>query len=323
MSATKYRLIFVQAIVFSAVGGCEFTKVDCDETPDAAVCQDDEDIDAGGLFEDDADIDGSHDGGRSDASADGGGSDGGVDGGSDARVDGAQSDATTAPLTVDEFCIAQISVAVAWRDFLEANCTGNTAEQTAFLQDVFGYVDDAEGKCITGRKAAIDSGNSTYDGSKAQACADAYNADLALPPASFPSAGIDSAMYEATIGHGAPFPIQIPACRATFKGKLSRGQRCSDHFECLDGLRCLDAAGNTKSCEPAISGGTCTVSSQCADGYTCVGSPTTGGGKTCVSNSALPLSGGNCEVSRECATDLVCNSSYKCANPVAAVICKP
>ncbi|HTU60683.1 MAG TPA: hypothetical protein VMF89_19660, partial [Polyangiales bacterium] len=225
--------------------------------------------------------------------------------------------------SVNEFCAEQLKTAVAWRDALESLCGGLTQDAMAregFLQRALAYApEDAEGKCITARNAPITAGNTTYDGTKAQACADAFAGNFMAPPSPFPTTGIDLNMYEAKIAHGAPTLVQIPACRAAFTGKLTRGTTCTDHFECRDGLRCLEAPGGRKTCEPAITTGTCALSSECADGYTCVGS-SAGGGKTCVKSDALPLTGGNCSFAIECATDYVCTSN-KCANPTANVVC--
>jgi hypothetical protein len=339
MSATNYRLFLLSglvAAVAASAAGCEITKIDCDKTPEEDICQDDPEEDGGDEWPDEdggnADAgktDAGVDGGKTDAGLDGGKTDAAVDGGStDAGIDGStdgSTDAAASTLTIDEFCIAQLKVAVTWRDGLEAACTSATlTDRETFLLEVLAYQkDDAEGKCVTARKAAVDSGNTTFDGTKAQACADAFTKNFDAPPDPFPSAGIDLAMYEANVAHGAPTLVQIPECRATFKGKLARGKVCTDNFECADGLRCLTAPGNTKACETALVGGTCTQTSNCADGYTCVGAENVGGGRTCVKNDALPLSGGNCQFSLECDKGLNCNASGKCANPVAQVICKP
>lgn len=337
MSAKRIPSVLFGALLIAGLTGCEVTRVDCDETPEADICQDDPEDDSGidwdsDTPEPDASLDGGSDGGRDGGSADGGdaSSDGGsADGGSSdgGSSDGGSSDGSTSePLTIDEFCVAQLETAVAWRDALEDLCGGSTAasDRSTFLQEVFAYApDDAEGKCITARQAPVTAGNSTFDGTKAQGCVDAFLASFDAPPDPFPTDGIDLAMYEAKVAHGAPTLIQIPACRATFKGKLTRGKACTDHFECLDGLRCLDAPGGGRTCETALVGGTCTQSSQCADGYTCVGATGAGGGRTCVKSTELPLNGGNCSFSLECSEGLVCNASNKCGNPTAQVICKP
>jgi hypothetical protein len=215
---------------------------------------------------------------------------------------------------------------VAWRDDLEGLCgSASLADRETFLLEVFAYPkDDAEGKCISAREAAVKSGNTTFDGTKARACADAFLANFETPPDPFPTDGIDLAMYEAKIAHGAPTIFQIPACRAAFKGKLTRGKACTDHFECVEGLRCLDAPGGSasKACETALVGGACVQSSQCADGYTCVGGGGSGG-RTCVDSTMLPTNGGNCSFSLECGKDLICNSANHCAPATPQVICKP
>jgi hypothetical protein len=335
MSAKSYRWLLLGTLaVGAATSGCDgITTVNCDKEPDADICQDDPEDDAGDDWPDEdggtAADGGKADAGKTDAATsdagktDAGGSDGGVDASTDGATSDGGSDASTQPLTVDEFCAEQLKVAVAWRDDLEGLCgsTTNTAERNAFLEAVLGYLDDGEGKCVTAINAAIATTNTTFDGSKAQACADTYNAQLALPPDPFPTSGIDLITYESKIGHGAQQLIQIPVCRQAIKGKATSGKTCAGHFECAEGLRCLEASGGAKTCQTARVGGTCTAAAQCADGYTCVGSATSGGGKTCVKNDGLPENGGNCGISRECATDLVCTAG-KCANPVAAVICK-
>lgn len=335
MSMMQTRWILASSLL-AAIAGCDVTVHDCDKEPDAKICQDDDDFDFdAGDEPDDEEDGGSNDGGKldggADASKDGGS---GPDASKDASADGATSSdggdsdggGSNAAITVDDFCAAQLKTAVAWRDALDDLCGGLTKDQQAradFLQRVLAYAaDDAEGKCITARNAPITAGNTTFDGTKAQACADAFASNFMAPPDPFPtSGGIDLAMYEAKIAHGAPTLIQIPACRAAFKGKVARDKACTDNFECVDGLRCMSAPGNTTTCQPALTGGTCLQTSNCADGYTCVGS-SAGGGKTCVKSDALPLSGGNCSFSIECATDYVCNSSNKCANPTASVVCK-
>lgn len=306
------------------MAGCDVDVIDCDKEPDAKICQpDDEDEDAGDerVEDEDAEVDAGKLDGGPDASKDGGGNqDAANDGSSDgaAMTDGGS-------ITVDEFCVALFTTAVKWRDELEALCgpANEVAAREDFLELVLRYgADDAEGKCIAALNAPVEAGKATFDGSKATACADSFAGAFLSPPDPFPTSGVDLAMYEAKIGHGAPPLIQIPVCRATFKGKLARDATCSDNFECVDGLRCLEAPGGGRTCQTARIGGTCTASPNCADGYTCVGSPESGGGKTCVKNDALPLSGGNCQVSAECATDYICNASFKCANPIATVICR-
>lgn len=331
MSAILKRSLWLGlgALVATAAAGCEV--VDCDKNPEKEVCQDDPEEDGGDSWED-ADTP------EADASLDGGGSDSGRDGGTsdagDARADGSSSDGGTAdggdasssePLTISEFCIAQQRVAVAWRNELEGLCgtTGAVDERDTFLSEVFAYpAEDAEGKCINTIEGLVNAGNTTFDGSKAQACADKFVANYDDPPVPFPTDGIDLSSIEATVGHGAPQPVQITECRAAVKGKLTRDKVCTNSLECADGLRCLAAPGGTLSCQPALTGGTCTRTGDCADSYICVG-VSSGAGKTCVKNDQLVLNGGNCSFSLECAEGLVCNASNKCANPTAQVICKP
>jgi hypothetical protein len=326
MSALQKRTLWLGALLITTLSGCEV--VDCDEKPEADICQPDPEEDAG----DEGDLDGAvsdggttSDGGRDGGAGDGGGrSDAGPDGGSDGG-----SDAAATTLSIPDFCVAQLATAVAWRDGLEGLCgtTTSSTDRDTFLLEVFAYPkEDAQGnaedKCIKAREAAVNTGNTTFDGTKAQACADAFLTSFDAPPDPFPTDGIDLAMYEAKVAHGAPTLIQTPECRAAFKGTLTRGKACTDHFECADGLRCLEAPGGGKACENALVGGTCAQSSQCADGYTCVGA-TGGAGRTCVKRTELPLNGGNCSFSLECGEGLICNASGKCANPAPQVICKP
>lgn len=329
MSANQNRSILVASLLLVGVVGCDIDVHDCDEEPDAAICQDDEDEDAGDPWTDDEDA--SVDAGRRDAAADAsrdgsldGSREGGADAGGDARTDGsASSEGGSSSISVSEFCAEQLKTAVAWREALDELCGGITKDRElrdTFLSEVLAYRgDDPEGACIATRNAAIMTGNTTYDGTKAQACADAFAGNFMMPPSPFPTNGIDLAMYEAKIAHGAPTLVQIPVCRMAFAGKLARGMPCADNFECRDGLRCLDAPGGGKTCEPALAGGTCLQNSNCADNYTCVGS-SQGGGRTCVKSTDLPLNGGNCALAFECAEGLDCVSG-KCANPVANVVC--
>lgn len=318
MANKHFAWIFMGSML-SALSGCDVSVGHCDRD-DAGDCVD--------LFPDD-DAGDEEDGGSKDAGGkDAGGKDAGdADGDaagedSDADVD-AGGDAGDA-ISVDEFCIELLKNAVAWRDALEGLC--DRQEQGArdlFLQKVLAYApDDAEGKCITARNAVLDGGKATYDGKQAMACATAFAEGFAPPPDPFPTEGINLAQYEASIAHGAPALIQIPQCRETFKGTLKRDAKCSDNFECIDGLRCLPAPGQTTTCQPALVGGTCVQSSNCADGYMCVGDPDAGGGKTCVKSDKLPQSGGNCYFSAECSDGLVC-TSRKCAQPTTSVICAP
>lgn len=329
MSANQNRSILVASLLLVGVAGCDIDVHDCSKEPDAAICQDDEEEEDAGDTEPEDDA-ASGDAGSRDAAADASrdgsldGSEGGADASGDARTDGAtSSEGGSNSISVNEFCQAQFKTAIAWREALDELCGGITKDRElrdTFLSRVFAFVgEDPEGACIATRNAPITAGNTAYDGTKAQACADAFAANFMAPPNPFPTNGIDLAIYEAKIGHGAPALVQIPACRMTFAGKLTRGTSCTDNFECLDGLRCLAAPGGGKTCESARVGGTCLQTSECADGYMCVGS-SQGGGKTCVKSNELPLNGGNCTFAAECAEGLGCVSN-KCANPVANVIC--
>jgi hypothetical protein len=304
----------VAGFMLSALAGCEVHVGHC-KKDDAGDCVDlFPDDDGGGLDggEDD-DVDAAdashHDAGKSDAAAEDAGRDAGLsDGGRDAQAEA---------LTLEDFCIAQYAKAVLWRDALEDYCGNHeVAARESFLQLSFAYPPgDAVGDCITKRTSS----NVTYDGSRAQACADAFTAQFPEPPADFPDAGVDLSTYTSTVAHGAASLVQIADCRATFKGKLGRDKTCADSFECTDGLRCLTAPGDITTCQPALIGGVCLRSSDCADSYTCVGSDASGG-KTCVKSDELPLAG-NCQFSFECAQDRICNDSGKCAPPQPDVIC--
>jgi hypothetical protein len=310
MNNVQIRWIVVGSLAL-ALGGCEVHK--CTDKDEDGRCADlfDDDEDAG---DDDA---GPLDGGRSDGGrSDGGRTDGGTDGGTgEGGADGGGGEA----LTLEQFCEAQFATAISWRTAIGEYCDDDSfPELESFLESTFLFPkDDAVGKCIS----ALNSNNLTFDGSRAAACAEAFASQYDDPPASFSDGGIDLSMYTSTIGHGAAALAQLPECRAAFKGKLARDARCLNHLECMDGLRCLPAPGDTIACQPALTGGVCLSNAQCDDGYTCVGTDASGG-KTCVTNDALPLAG-NCGRTLECAEGRVCNDSNRCVAPTADVICAP
>jgi hypothetical protein len=310
----QIRWILAGSLVL-ALAGCEVSVGDC-RKDDAGECVD--------LFPDEEDAGDDEDGGRTDGGrTDGGRADGGGDGGRDGGIDGSSpgNDAGQSgePLSLEEFCIAQFETAVLWRDALEEYCINDAiAERDTFLNLTFFYPsDDAVGRCID----RLGSSNITFDGTKAAECAEIFVDQFAAPPASFPETGIDLSAFTSTIAHGAASLVQIPECRAALKGKLARDAACTDSFECVSGLRCRAAPGDTSTCQSEVTGGVCLRSSECADGFTCVGSSASGG-KTCVASDALPIAG-NCQYSFECAEDRVCSSAGKCVAPTPDVICAP
>lgn len=302
--------LFVSAL---AATGCDVSVGNCDD--DAGECDvnfDEEDASA---------RDGSV---KADASADGGGLDGSTDGGggADGSVDGSAPDATGAPLTLEKFCIATLAKAVAWRDALGDACfSKNAGERDGFLQNNMGYRDTSEDECVTKRQASITANTLTFDGTHAAACAEAYTAQFDAPPSSFPSAGLDIVSYEATVGHGGVALQQIPECRLALVGKVTSGKPCADSFECVSGYRCLPAPGNTTTCQTAVTVGTCSKNSDCADGLICAGS-SAGGGRTCIKNDLLVSNGSNCALSTECSKGSVCDAN-KCVAATPFLICKP
>lgn len=303
-----------------ALAGCDVSVGKCDRD-DAGECvnlfpDDDED---GGTGKSDAGRDRS----VADAGVDGAAADAGDVDASGADAGGADAGDIGPAITVDEFCIAQLATAVSWRDQLEDFCVAKDLDwRNSFLSLSLAYTDASEDKCVNERKASIASGSIVFDGTHAQRCASIFADQFTAPPASFPAAGLDIAMYEATIGHGAQTLVQIPQCRAAFKGTLARDKVCADSLECVDGLRCLVATGNTRTCQPAVTPpGICARTSDCADGFTCAGPD--GGAKSCIPSNDLRLDGGGCFLSAECVSGSVCTDAGKCAPAVANLICEP
>jgi hypothetical protein len=319
MSARLYRSLSASALLV-AVAACNVDVVDCDKE-DASICNEDL-FDSGVVDEDDASS-------TSDAgTAEGDGStpldDAAVDSGS--QPDSSSEDAAVpAELSVEEFCAARYAVALAWRDALETQCPSATTAadlRAEFLGTNLLYVDTSIDTCVGSTNDLIGKKQVGYVGSAAQSCADAYNAQFAGPPASFPAQGVDLGTAAATIGHGAASPAQIPACRAALVGKLALGDTCPTSVACVDGLRCLAAPGGTKTCQrPVNEGGQCNSSGDCSDSSRCVKSTSSSTGKVCVDKNALRGSQGSCDISTECETGLVCNASDLCVTAQQNFVC--
>jgi hypothetical protein len=282
--------------------------------------------DAGDFFGHDSGTDGGATSDGAVGTTDGAAGDGDVqaDGGNHSGNDGGSGDAGGGGLTLEDFCTAEFVTAIAWRDYFGDNCTTQNfpfAQRDTFLQLLAYSGDNAIDMCIAQRMAPISAGNTTYDGTKAAACAAAFAQQIDGPGSDKPTDGIDLGDLESKLGHGGQVLVQIPACRAAFKGKLQADAPCTDGFECTDGLRCMTAPGNTKTCQLAIgNAGTCTNNSDCGDGLTCIGSQASG--RVCRPANDLGLNGANCTFSKECAEGLVCGNGGKCAVPTADVVCK-
>lgn len=320
MTARLYRSLSASALLAVATA-CNVDVVDCD-TEDASICSDDL-FDGGPGDDDDNDAGGAEDAGSpEDSGRDGATSD----------PDGATEDAGSQPdaaapseLSIEEFCAARYAVAVAWRDALESQCpSADTAAdlRADFLGTNLGYSDGAIDTCVTSTNALITQKQVTYVGSSAQACADAYNAQFAAPPSSFPSQGVDLGTAAATIGHGAATPAQLPACRAALAGALKLGDACPTSVACASGLRCLTAPGGGKTCQqPLEAGGQCSTGADCSDSTRCVKSTSSSTGKVCVAAGELRISQGSCDSSVECESGLVCDGSSRCTTAEPDFVC--
>lgn len=289
-------LLFVLAGCDVKIGKCDRDAGDCDFNFD----EDEDDIDSG-----------SPDGGESDADASVDGdadTDASVD--SDAGADAGDGDGPVyegEPLALDGLCDALSSRRLAWDNALdECECSTDDAN---ILRDEFGVfgADNAASGCITANQGQIDSGKVTYNENAAGACVDAYLKHFEAPPATCPEEGFKASYFLANIGHGAPAIAQIPACRATFVGKLTAGAECTNDLQCPAELRCIETLGGgvgaTRTCRTAFAiGASCSRDAECVLGATCVGNAS-GGGKQC--SKELVISG-NCSRSAECEVGRVC-----------------
>lgn len=319
MSARLYRSLSASALLV-AVTACNVDVVDCDKE-DASICN--EDLFDGSIIDED-DASAASDGGTAGSDGSASSEDAAVDGGG-SQPDGGEDAAVAAELSVEEFCAARYAVALAWRDALETQCPSSTTAadlRAEFLGTNLLYVDTAIDTCVTSTNDLIAKKQVGYVGSAAQGCADAYNAQFANPPSSFPAQGVDIGTAAATIGHGAASPAQIPACRTALVGKLALGATCPTSVACVDGLRCLAAPGGAKTCQrPLDVGGQCNSSGDCSDDSRCVKSGSSSTGKVCVSKNELRGSQGSCDSSVECETGLVCNASDLCVTAQQNFIC--
>jgi hypothetical protein len=331
MTSKPLRTLSACLLLTAAACDVEIKKVDCEKTPDEAICAE-SDVDSSAEDDDAAAV-------ASDAGSDSGAAgDAGVpddagstatDGG-DAAVspDAAATDAGTEviSLSIDEFCTAQYETAIAWRDALYDRCNGKfIEEQNTFLDRALRYKETSVDGCVTSFKTLIQTNKTvTYHPERAQACAAAYAMQFGGAPVSFPDAGVDIGTYEGQLGHGYALPQQLPACREALVGSVKRDQTCISTAECADGLRCRVATGGgtARSCQPAITGGVCESSAECTDDYRCIGSTLNSGTKTCVKATELALNGGRCSSSQECAIGLVCTNNI-CAPAKTSLICTP
>jgi hypothetical protein len=319
MSARLYRSLSASALLV-AVTACNVDVVDCDKE-DASICNDD--LFDSGIVDDDTGS--SRDGGTPENDGAATSEDGAVDGGT-SQPDASNEDAAVPlELSVEEFCAARYAVALAWRDALETQCPSATTAadlRAEFLGTNLLYVDTSIDTCVTSTNDLISKKQVGYVGSAAQGCADAYNAQFAGPPASFPAQGVDIGTAAATIGHGAASPAQLPACRAALVGKLVLGDTCPTSVACADGLRCLTAPGGAKTCQrPLDAGGQCNSSGDCSDDTRCVKSGSSSTGKVCVSKGELRGSQGSCDSSVECESGLLCNASDLCVTAQQSFVC--
>jgi hypothetical protein len=336
MTSKLWRTLSTCLLLTAAACDVEIKKVNCDKTPDDALCTE-SDLDSG-VEEDDAAV-ASDAGPDSGATGDAGkpsvdaGDASAADAGAaataaDAATDAGAADAGPAiiPLSIDEFCTAQYESAIAWREALYDRCNGKfVAEQGAFLERSLRYKDTSVDGCVANFKTLIETNKTvTYHPERAQACATAYSQQFAGAPASFPDAGVDVGTYEGQLGHGYALPQQIPACREALVGSIKRDQPCVSTAECADGLRCRTAPGGgaARACQPAITGGVCESSAECTDDYRCAGSTLNSGSKTCVKATELGVNGARCSSSQECALGLVCSNNI-CTTAKTSLICTP
>jgi hypothetical protein len=307
MKNVEIRWFAFGALAF-ALSACEVSVGKC-RKDDAGECVDlFDDEDAGDEEDAGDDLDaGRADAGRTDAGRADGGDASRTDGGGDAGADGGGGGDGSASLTIDEFCEAYLSRALAWRDLL-AECCLNEAidDRESLLASVFLYGGDTTlTDCIDNIDDQVTADRVDLDTTKLQSCADEFAKQLPEAPSSCPAEGFDLDALESTAGHGLQRLPQIPVCREALAGKVKRDQICTDSLECIAGLRCMPAPGNTRTCQPAAIE-ECVNTAQCEDETICVGQLTSGG-KTCVSVDELPLtSNQRCDLSSECANDLLC-----------------
>jgi hypothetical protein len=286
MQAKRLHLHVLLPLTLAALAGtgCEVTT--CGPGEDCV------DLDWDGGFDEDGG------GGDGDAGADG------MDGGeSDAGADGGFGDE---PLTLTEFCDAQLAPGQAWADLTNTCCNSAAqgSREMARLLAVVGYPGGV-GDCEARLGDLLKDGKVKYEPSYAASCARALAASYAPPPSSeCPADGFFLPDIEATYGHGVQIVSQIPACRAAFAGTLSRDAPCTHALQCADGLVCRDAPGAIKTCQQAFTAGNCSADSECAPGFTCKGAR---GASTCVAIDDLGLNQAKCSSSSECVEGLWCD----------------
>lgn len=258
------------------------------------------------------------------------------------RADAARSDARVAGdsgpsvLTMEQFCHAQLAVAVAWRDLFESEACGCAAddeeEQTVrsnFLASVLGYAGaDPEASCIFSRELWSSDNHIAFHPERAAGCVQSFISQFAPPPSGCP---VDVAHYESLIAHGAQTLVQLPECRAAMIGTVAAGHECTDPqfqgdrgLDCMPGLRCQIGLGGVRpTCQPAQDvDQRCQRTSDCGDGLICSGLPGRAA-LTCVPSTALRASAERCRSSPECQANYVCDDNIdgKCVPPVPKLIC--
>lgn len=271
----------------------------------------------------------------------------GIDAARDAGTDAA---ADTGPVVVDaggtlalaSFCDAQYARAKAWYDLLVGpNCSCvSTADQAAVNDLLVASMRFDPSMTVSSCAARLDSLMAlgvSYDATKARACAERYAGQFAAPPANCASTGVDVAMIESTLGHGAQALVQLAECRAAFVGSRARDAACEESFQCGGGLRCLPKVDSGKFCQPARGlNESCEVNGDCADGHICAVQTTTtalpDGGvgavrpatRVCIEATPIQLKapGAKCGLSSECVSGYLCSADYTCVAPAAEVICK-
>lgn len=141
---------------------------------------------------------------------------------------------------------------------------------------------------VTPMRNAVENNHGSYDGAKAQACLDAYQA-LGCTGSNDPNAFFDN-------------------CDNPYSGLQAAGAECVNSFECQAGLYC---STNSKTCQAFVEeNGTCGASGEpyCAAGLYCDTSTT-----TCLKQKAENAA---CAGPAECQAGLVCNdTSNTCVKP--------
>ncbi len=295
MSAQGIRWVLAGSMLVS-LAACDVSFGECEKT-DAGECVDlFPDIDSGGTGGG-ANAGGDASAANGDANMDGGGASGG---------DGGGTVKPGEPLTKTEFCEAQLAPGKAWAELTDRCCVGGaSSDALARMLAVVGYPGGIA-DCERNIEMLLAGGTVKYEPTAAAACATAFAANYAPPPSNeCPAAGFSLPDIEAQYGHGLQVIAQIPACRATFQGVVANDKPCTKTLECADARSaCLTAPGGIRTCQPALTEGTCEQATECASGYICKGAD---GNRVCVRVNDLGISGARCKGSAECSRGLWCN----------------